>query len=90
MQDGVVWSQIGEGAAGLCLARSERCVGVLGTPRRRCGGGSLSSLFPSRVPGRLELWESPGFDSPSLDTECAGETKKDWPPQPLIVLTLCL
>lgn len=32
MQDGVVWSQIGEGAVGFCLARSGRCVGVLGTP----------------------------------------------------------
>lgn len=85
MQGGVLWSGIREGAVGLCLARSGSCVGVLGYPRRRRGGGSLSSLFPSRVPGRLELWESPSsFDSPNLDAQCVGVIK-NWLPQPLIV-----
>lgn len=83
MQDGVVC----RGRSCWALPCKERPLRVRPRyPRRRRGGGSLSSLFPSRVPGRLELWESPpGFDSPDLDAECAGETKKDWPPPPLIV-----
>lgn len=53
---------------------------------RRRGRGSLSLLFPSLVPGTLELWESPsGFDSPNLEAPSAGETQKDWRSPPLIV-----
>lgn len=51
MQDGVVRSRVGEGAVGLCLARSGRCVGVLGTPSEGAVAGPCLRCSHRGFPG---------------------------------------